>query len=395
MKISSLVKQVVKQIEARPLSQKLQRPASQQRDGFEAPRKTPISLGRVPAVSMGAEGEYVKGLYRDLLKREPDLDGFMSHLRGLENGMSREDIKNVFLSSAEYKALQTPAPAADAPSAPAETAKWQSVGPVPLEGYDAGKLGNLEHQTVKYQFGRVASHFPLDGVKDKAGAEALLKSMVPDLKAAGLDVQEVKGDKIRVATELGQEWVDVVRGAGSGNPGWWWGSEGKAIAGTEGTTPPRTQLPVDGSPAPTAPSAPTQPTPTGTIREPGEPLSTVPLRPEYAAAPIDTSSGPAAARSAAQWVKDTYPQLFGRGDDRQVAFEVMTHVIGAMRAHGFDAHRVVNHPSIPVGTGQRYGSDALVVGGQIYDVYGAFGEPGRSDVQLLNPGPYEAGRLRE
>ena len=121
----------------------------------------------------------------------------------------------------------------------------------------------------------------------------------------------------------------------------------------------------------------------------------MPQRPEYAAAPIDRSSGAAAARSAAQWVKDTHPELFGRGDDRAVAFQVMTHVIGAMRAAGFDVHRVVNHPSRPVGDGMRYGSDALVVNGRVFDVYGSFGEPGASHVQTLDVGPYEAGRLRE
>jgi hypothetical protein len=174
----------------------------------------------------------------------------------------------------------------------------------------------------------------------------------------------VKGDKIRVETELGQEWVDVVRGAGSGNPGWWWGSEGVAIPGT----------------SPGTPATPTTPGPTGpTPSEPGAPLSTVPMRPEYANALIDTSSPSAAAKSAAQWVKQTHPEFFDKGDDRQVAFEMMTWVIGALRAAGYDAHRVVNHPSRPVGDGMRYGSDAVVLNGRIYDVYAAWGDPGRGD----------------
>lgn len=365
------------------------RPAQARPDAFEVRRAAPVDLGRAPAASAASDGEYVKSLYRDVLGREPDADGFRSHVSGLQNGMSREAIKNVFLTSDEFRAKQaaaaTPAPAGPAaPEAPAPSpaSTRVAVGPVPLEGYDATKLHNLDHQTVKYQFGRVASNHSLAGVKSHADAEALLNRMRPQLEAAGLKVHEVKGDKIRVETELGQEWVDVVRGAGGGNPGWWWGSEGRAIPGT---SPGQPTPPTN----PTVPTNPTQPT------EPGAPLSTVPLRPEYAAAPIDTSNGVAAARSAAQWVKDTYPHLFGRGDDRDVAFEVMTHVIGAMRAHGFDAHRVVNHPSRPVGDGLRYGSDAVVVGGQIYDLYGSFGEPGRSDVQTLHHGPYAPGRLRE
>jgi hypothetical protein len=216
-------------------------------------------------------------------------------------------------------------------------------------------------------------------VNSKQDAEELLNYMRPELEKAGLKIHEIKGDKIRVETELGQEWVDVVRGAGGGNPGWWWGSEGKAIPGT-------------------AAGGTSQPTTGGTGGAAGAPLSTVPDRPEYANANIDRSSPEAAARSAAQWVKDQYPNLFGRGDDRDAAYEVMTHVIGALRAAGYDAHRVVNHPSRAVGDPYRYGSDALVLGGNIYDVYdvyGAFGDPGRSDVQALNQGPYAAGRLRE
>jgi hypothetical protein len=386
MKLSGFLQKVGKVLEAavaqQPVkAQQVKRPQAAQ-DGFEVARRAPVDLGRTPGASAAADGDFVKGLYRDLLGREPDADGFKAHMNGLSSGMSRDAIKTVFLTSPEFREKQeaaaNPAPApVDAPAAAP-----LGVGPVALEGYDATKLHNLGHQTVKYQFGRVASHHSLENVKSHADAEALLNKMRPDFEAAGLKVLDVKGDKIRVETELGEEWVDVVRGAGSGNPGWWWGSEGKAIPGTTpGTTTPT---------APTAPTAPGNP-----ATEPGAALSTVPQRPEYAAAPIDRSSGEAAARSAAQWVKDSYPQLFGRGDDRQVAFEVMTHVIGAMRAAGFDAHRVVNHPSRPIGDGQRYGSDAVVVGGHIYDVYGAFGDPGRSDVQTLNQGPYEAGRLRE
>lgn len=389
MKLSGFLQKVGKVLEAavaeQPAKAQAQKRVQQASDGFEVARRAPVDLGKAPGASAAADGEYVKSLYRDVLGREPDADGFKAHMNGLAHGMSRDAIKNVFLTSPEYRQIQeaaaNPTPAVPTePGAPAARAPL-SVGPVALEGYDATKLHNLDHQTVKYQFGRVASHHGLENVKSKEDAEVLLTKMKPELEAAGLNVLEVKGDKIRVETELGQEWVDVVRGAGSGNPGWWWGSEGTAIPGT---SPGR----------PTGPTRPTEPTGPGAA-EPGSPLSTVPLLPEYKNAPIDRSSGEAAARSAAQWVKDTYPELFGHGDDRAIAFKVMTHVIGAMRSAGFDAHRVVNHPSRPIGDGQRYGSDALVVNGQIYDVYGAFGDPGRSDVQTLNPGPYEAGRLRE
>lgn len=219
------------------------------RDGFEAPR--PVS----PA-PLAANTEYVTGLYRELLGREPDAEGLRSHLAGLAGGMSREDIRQVFLTSAEYRERQSPPPA-----------------PAPVE-------------------------------------------------------------------------------------------------------PP---------PAPTPPPV--------VLREPGAPLSTVPLKPEYVNARIDRSSASAAAISTARWVKETYPELFRHADDRQTAYEIMTHVIGALRVAGFDATRVVNHPSRPVGDGYRYGTDAVVLEGHIYDVYGALGEA--NTPQAMNAGPNPPGRPRE
>jgi hypothetical protein len=383
MKLNSFVQKVVKALDIavhqHPHAPAKQKPVAKA-DGFDVARKAPVDLGKQPGASAASDADFVRGLYKDLLTREPDAGGFQAHLNGLATGMSRDQIRDVFLNSPEYREKQAAAaagpaaPTTDTAATPAGASPNRPLGPVPLEGYDAGKLNDFSHQTVKYQFGRVATHYPLDSVKDKASAEALLKKMQPDLEAAGLKIHEIKGDKIRVDTPLGQEWVDVIRGAGSGNPGFWWGSEGKAIPGTEGSA------------TPSAPSG---------TSGPGAPLSTVPMLPEYATAPIDTSSPDAAARSAAQWVKDTYPQLFGKGDDRQVAMQVMAHVIGALRAHGYDSTRVVNHPDRPMTDGFRYGSDAVVLNGNIYDVYGSFGEPGKSNVQALNVGPYEAGRLRE
>jgi Domain of unknown function (DUF4214) len=357
-----------------------------------------VSLGRTPSASAAGDAAYVQSLYRELLGREPDAEGMRSHLRGLENGMSRDEIKNVFLTSPEFlqrvqAALTNPSGQTGGVGGVTGTVGnmpvvAQGVGPVPLEGYDAGKLNNLDHRTVKYQFGRVASHFSLSGVTDKASAEALLKSMVPALEAAGLKVHEVKGDKIRVDTPLGQEWVDVVRGAGSGSPGWWWGSEGKAIPGTEGTG---TQVGGGGGTTPTAPGG------SGQIpanwREPGPALSTVTMRPEYFSAPLDMSSPAAAVKSAAQWVKDTYPELMARASDRNVCTEIMGHVIGALRAHGVDAHRVVNHPALPQSNGVRYGSDAVVVAGRIWDVFVGMGESNTPAAQDMGANP--AGRPRE
>ena len=73
----------------------------------------------------------------------------------------------------------------------------------------------------------------------------------------------------------------------------------------------------------------------------------------------------------------------------------MTDVIGALRAAGYDARRVVNHTSRAVGDGWRYGSDAVVINDRVFDVYAAWGDPGRSNPQSLDVGAYGPGRLRE
>lgn len=225
-------------------------------DRFEpAPRKAPVS----PEQRASHEA-YVTSLYRDLLGREPDAEGLASHLRGLETGMSRAQIRDVFLGSDEYRALQ------------------QRPAPTP-------------------------------------------------------------------------------------------------------------------EPAPTP--APTPAPPPRTYPEPGPALSTVPPKPEYLDVPLDKRSLDSAVLSAARWVREHRPQYFTQGEDRSVAFAMMTEVIGILRAHGYDAHRVVNHPSFPMGHGNRYGSDAVVVQDRIYDVFGAWGEPGRGDPQAMYQGPYAAGRLRE
>ena len=75
------------------------------RDGFEGPaRAPPVDLGR--AAEGGSNADYVKGLYKQLLGREPDAAGMAAHLKGLETGMSKKDILNVFMNSPEFKAKQ-------------------------------------------------------------------------------------------------------------------------------------------------------------------------------------------------------------------------------------------------------------------------------------------------
>lgn len=136
---------------------------------------------------------------------------------------------------------------------------YRSNTPVALEGYNSDKLNNPNHRTPKYIFGRVAQQFKLDsvtpsGAAGKAEAEKLLSAMVPELQKAGLEVVSVKGDRIQVKTEVGYEWVDVVRGSEGSNPGWQWGSEGKGTA--QPTSDPKEWAQLTGQTAGGAAAAP-------------------------------------------------------------------------------------------------------------------------------------------
>jgi hypothetical protein len=293
-----------------------------------------------------------------------------------------------------------PAPAQSAPEVPADgtgpargeasAAALPSAlppppgGHAPLEGFDHGKLANLNHKTPKYLFARVAQQFGLESVKDKAAGEALLQKMVPYMKAAGLEIAGVKGDKINVRTDIGWEWVDVIRGAGSGDPGWWWGSEGKGSRNPgphgPGNEPTGENKGGAGTPA--------GPVPPGGPAAPGGELTTVPPNPAWRNIRIGGKSPMEAVLAAARWVRENRPEYFDKGEDRPTAYKMMTDMIGILRANGYDAHRVVNHPSRPVGDPGRYGKDALVLDGVIFDAFQAWGDPGGGTPQALDVGRY-------
>jgi hypothetical protein len=91
-----------------------------------------------------------------------------------------------------------------------------------MEGFDSAKIDNLDHRTPKYLFARVAQYANLAGVTDKASAESVLRGMTDELKAAGLNVVDVKGDKIQITVEGRDAWFDVIRGANSGSPSFQW-----------------------------------------------------------------------------------------------------------------------------------------------------------------------------
>ncbi|MBI3180561.1 MAG: hypothetical protein HYZ28_00205 [Myxococcales bacterium] len=335
--------------------------------------------------------------------------GFKRVLAAIGLAALREIVKELRARAAGQAAQVPPAPSSNG-SSPVARDSFEAAGgtagapvidsrpasqlpsraPV-FTGFDAQKLAadlvmgaDGRPKSAKYTFAKLAQaagKMP----QSKAEAEAWFKQYIqPGMEQAGFQVSWVSGDKAMIHTRENPrgEVVDFVRGAGSNDPSYIalaWQPTGEHGNG----------------PRPPEPTDPTPPTgPGGAPTEPGAPLSTVPMLPHYATAPIDKGSLESAVKSAARWVKEQHPDWFAV-DDRQVAYRIMTEVIGALRAAGYDAHRVVNHPSRAVGDGWRYGSDAVVINGKIFDAYRGIGDPNASVPQALYVGDYAPGRLRE
>lgn len=100
------------------------------------------------------------------------------------------------------------------------TAKGPAMG---LEGFDAGKLANAEHQTPKYVFARAAQGLGLDDRDElmrrlKADPNGYFKNATwSGSKGDILDIGEGAAPIFEGNTKF-----DVVRGAGVGGQGWHW-----------------------------------------------------------------------------------------------------------------------------------------------------------------------------
>jgi hypothetical protein len=89
-----------------------------------------------------------------------------------------------------------------------------------MPGFDASKLADTNHQTVKYEVARVLQFYP----HTPAGLQAAL----PELQGLfpGLTITGSKGDKLDFGdyTRNGERIgvVDVIQGAGDGGRAWSW-----------------------------------------------------------------------------------------------------------------------------------------------------------------------------
>ncbi len=139
--------------------------------------------------------------------------------RNRDGRLTTEEFTSVLSSLMSATSGATAAPGAGHASAPAAAA-----APIRrtshLEGFNLDKLA--ASQTTKYRFARAAAEFDLTSVTDKASAESLLNSMRPTFEREGLNVLAIAGDRIQVMHEGQPIWVDVIRGANSGSPGFQW-----------------------------------------------------------------------------------------------------------------------------------------------------------------------------
>jgi hypothetical protein len=75
-----------------------------------AEKTSHIEICPIPDFSMlaevGADDEFVRSCYREILKREADPGGFQYWLDGLKGGMSRQVVVDAMLGGLEYRALK-------------------------------------------------------------------------------------------------------------------------------------------------------------------------------------------------------------------------------------------------------------------------------------------------
>lgn len=89
---------------------------------------------------LSSEALYIRSLYKELLNREPDPEGFGHWLTALDSGcMSRARIRQAFIDSPEYKSLHAPARTGSSASASGD-----------LYGYNREYFGPLWDVVMKY-----------------------------------------------------------------------------------------------------------------------------------------------------------------------------------------------------------------------------------------------------
>ncbi|HEX4926195.1 MAG TPA: hypothetical protein VFV50_19025 [Bdellovibrionales bacterium] len=116
---------------------------------------------------------------------------------------------------------------------------------------------------------------------------------------------------------------------------------------------------------------------------------------------LQTKDPREAILEVARWVRTNKPEFFDHGFDgselegRKIAYVMMTFILNTLRANGFDAGRVDNHPNTRAEDDPfRYGSDAVaLMEGSVaiaFDIYLAWPIPGNPYLGELGPTRYHA-----
>lgn len=112
-----------------------------------------------------------------------------------------------------------------APGTAATTRPGADAGPVGImEGFDPAKLADPNHNSGKYQVGRILQNFPNtpQGLRD---ALPLIQQLAPNARIIG-----THGDKIDFGGYVDGKQntigiIDVLRSASTGGAGWQWGED--------------------------------------------------------------------------------------------------------------------------------------------------------------------------
>ena len=125
-----------------------------------------------PAYVTQSDQDYVVGLYREILGREPDAAGAAGWVAALQGGASRESVRDAFLASEEYKRLH------GEPETPAEEVEMMKDLTRGDKGY--GEIATLQRclKSLGYYDGKIDHSFG-------AGTEAAVKTFQA---AKGIDV---------------------------------------------------------------------------------------------------------------------------------------------------------------------------------------------------------------
>lgn len=117
-----------------------------------------------PAYVKKSDRDYVAGLYRELLDREPDAAGAAGWVSALQGGASRESVREAFLASEEYKRLH------GGPGEPAE-GEVEMMKDLTRGDKDYGEIATLQRclKSLGYYDGKIDHSFG-------AGTEAAVKA---------------------------------------------------------------------------------------------------------------------------------------------------------------------------------------------------------------------------